>query len=137
MNSEEARFMRIKRYSEAQVSGLHDVEFLAGNEWEIAGGQRMIALDREIGAYWEPTKTEEDRAREVEYFINIASVKKAFAKMRASTAGAMEAQHQADWDIWREAPMPNLSKGSGANRDRLAAIPGLYKPQGKPLPYDD
>ncbi len=133
MNAMESRLMRIRRYPEDRLADLHDCEREAGSDWIIRGAQKMTEIDRDLGAYWDASKPEEERAREVDQFINSHAVKKAFAKMQASTnVSELVDIHEADWSVWKNAPMPMTGKGSGANRDKLKQ---LYEP--RPLPYQD
>jgi len=129
MNSDEARFMRLKRYSQEQIGELHDIERVAdqkwrdnfsegrraeaGEGWSCEGSRFMTRLDRILGPYWDSAKPQDEQAREVDFFINSHVVKRAFAKMNASEKTEMEAQHEADWLVWKDAPMPHLTKGSG------------------------
>jgi len=55
--------------------------------------------------------------------------------MNASEKTEMEAQHEADWLVWKDAPMPHLTKGSGDNTRALSAIYGKAAPS--KTPYQD
>ena len=136
MNVYENRFIRIRRFSEEQIGALHDCERAAGSDWPIKGVQKIVEIERGLPPFWDSGKEETEKAREIDQFLNCHAVKKAFAKMKASTeVSELVDVHSADWSVWKSAPMPYTAKGSGANRDKLSP---LYKPAAKGgTPYAD
>lgn len=135
INERESRFMRIKRYSEDDIEQLHHREREAGKNWLEKGIQFMGQLDSRLGSYWEGGKAPEEIQREVFQFQACPVVRREFAKLDATDLDEVPAVHLADWAVFRGGYTPNFGKGSGANRAKLSEIPGMYKPQGKPLPY--
>lgn len=132
MNERESRFLRIKRYSDDDIEQLHHKERNAGKDWLIAGVQAMNLLDARLGSYYEAGKPEEEKAREIAAFQACPVVRREFAKLDATELDELPALHLADWVIYKHGYTPNFGKGSGFNRDKLAA---LYAP--KSLPYAD
>ena len=119
MNEREARFMRVKRLSEEQVSALHDAEraaglrwdehrdapALRGNGWEIAGVQKLVELERTIPSFWESRTPDDLRGRLIAVFLASPAVRRAFASLDTADKSEVELMHAADWLVWKRAPM--------------------------------
>lgn len=118
MNEDEARFMRVKRFSEEDLSALHDVERVAdsrwsefrddnkkrGDGWIIAGAQKMVEIERGLPAFWNPRQPDPDRARTVDVFLHSPSVRRAFVALKDADKTDVEGMHAADWLVWKLAP---------------------------------
>lgn len=125
MNDKEARFMRVKRMSESQVSALHDAERAAderwrehrddpskrGDGWEIVGVQKLVELERVMPPFWESRVAEDVRARAIAVFLASPSVRRAFAMLDAADKSEMESTHAADWLVWKRAPIVGTLAG--------------------------
>lgn len=104
MNSQEARFLQIKRFSEEELGELHKVEQAAGIEWMIVGARKMLDINRVKPPFWDARKSEEDKARQIDIFLHSASVKAAFLLLDDLEKSEVESMHEADWRVWRYAP---------------------------------
>lgn len=151
MNAEEARLLRIKRYSSEQVAELHEVERLADIKWResadkawgergdgftMAGLRFMARLDNLLGPYWIDGKESGDQAREIANFLEHPAVRRALAKYRASPEDEPEltAVHLLDWSAWKDGPQIHHGKGDGGNQRKLAEIYKRAEPRS--VPYD-
>ncbi len=149
MNSVEQRWLRIKRWDEHDLGGLHeaernaDLQWLehyrqgryaqAGEGWYIAGARYMAKIDSRLPPYWDSGKTAEEAAREIVLFLDCPVVRRQFAKLRESPKNEREFLATADFEILKSAYTPNFSKASGDNKRKLAAI---YAAPGTPYKDD-
>lgn len=104
MNSQEARFVQIKRLSEDEVGELHRVEQGAGVNWMIIGAQKLVDINRIKPPFWDQRKSEEDKMRQIDIFLHSAAVKAAFLILQDQIQTEIEVMHEADWRVWRYAP---------------------------------
>lgn len=121
MNSQESRFLRIKRYSKEDLEFLQEREKAAGRDWLYSGVAVMEGLDLRYGAYWEKTRTEDERTIEVRNFLSNPVVRRAFKMLDDMNLSETAAQHKADWEVWHYAPMPSFGSKS-SNQNKLSAI---------------
>lgn len=129
MNTQESRFMRIRRFSEDEIASLHDVERTAdlkwrssedakvrGDGWLIAGAQKIVALEVGKEAFWNQRITEDDRSRAIDAFVKSNPVKRAFAMLTDKDKTEIECQHGADWVVWKLAPMIGTAVGESMRK---------------------
>lgn len=106
MNRHESRFMRIRRYTEQQIGELHDAEraaYMDSNPdgWYIAGEKYMNKIDLLLPPFWEKKVTNEERDRAFRQFFEQKAVRHAFVMLNDFTKNEMEAQHEADWYLYK------------------------------------
>jgi hypothetical protein len=118
MNSAESRFLRIRRLSEEDIASIHDAERKAdiawretvigsgnrGPGWRVAGLQKLATIELNLPPFWDARRPEEERVRTAKMFFAATPVRKAFVMLDDMGKTEVEAQHAADWIVWKQGP---------------------------------
>lgn len=137
MTSDEARFMLLKVMSEEEVVELHSRERAAGLRWKEASdaaakgdasawdkrgegwasvGAVYLAVQQKVKPpFWDARTPEVERNRQVAAFFASAVVRRAFVLLRQLEKTEWEAQHDADWLVFKGAPDVGVSAKAAAH----------------------